>query len=175
MPSPSISTSSAPFEGLSDKISQIQRFYRESLSYADVRALAESLAFNAGDELDIKSFFSRLKDLVRYLPDPTGAELIKAPWVMVDDILNGGKATGDCDDFATLAYALLHSVGIDAELYVGWYNGASPLAVDDPSHIFCGVPQKDGTWAAFDLVAKEYGQTLPGLSGIMLGSQLSNA
>lgn len=161
MPTQASKTSAAVYQGLADKIATIQNFYTASLSHADVRALAESLAMNAGGALDIKGFFSKLKSLLRYIPDPTGTELIKAPWVMVDQMHETGSASGDCDDFASLAYTLLHSVGVPAELYVGWYAKST-----EPSHIFVGVPQKSGGYVAFDLVANVYGQTIPGLTGV---------
>lgn len=154
-------TSQAAFDGLSDKIAEIRHFYDTSLSYPDVRALAESLSFDSRNALDIEGFFTKLKALTRYLPDPVGVELIKAPWVMVDEIHGHGVATGDCDDLAALAYSLLHSVGVPAELYVGWYG-----ANEYPTHIFVGVPQKDHSYKAFDLVAPKYGVTKSGLSKV---------
>jgi len=153
--------SNGAFEGLSQKIAEITRFYEDSLSHPDVRALAEALAYDDHGSVDVVGFFNHLKSLVRYLPDPTGVEFIKAPWAMVKEIQTVGSATGDCDDFAALAYTLLHSVGVEAELYVGWYDNAA-----NPSHIFVGIPEKSGAYRAFDLVANAYGQTKAGLTGV---------
>jgi transglutaminase-like putative cysteine protease len=154
-------TSTSEYQGLAEKIATIREFYVESQSHADVRTLAEELSFNEG-VLDIEDFFRKLKGLTRYIPDPTGAELIKAPWIMADEITSRGFAAGDCDDLATLAYALLHSVGIEARLYVAWYGKSA----ENPSHIFVGVPQKNGKYFAFDLVADRYGETLSGISRV---------
>ncbi len=159
MPQAKSSSSVEAYEGLGAKISQIQRYYDESLQHADVRALAEAICSNPQGSLDIVGFFDKLKSLTRYVPDPTKAELIKAPWVMVEQIHNEGKAAGDCDDLASLAYTLLHSVGVPAMLYVGWYRGST-----NPSHILLGIPQKKGGYAAFDMVANRYGQTNAGIT-----------
>jgi hypothetical protein len=156
-----LTSSNKPFDGLDDKISAIRGFYESSLNHPDVRALAEDLAFDAKAQLDIEGFFDKLRSLVRYLPDPTGAEFIKAPWVMVGEIHDKGYAVGDCDDLASLAYSLLHSVGVGAVLYVGWYGGHP-----NPSHIFVGIPQKVGGYTPFDLVADRYGQTKEGRTGV---------
>lgn len=153
--------SSKGFEGLDDKIAVITGYYDQSLTYGAVRALADSLAFNDRGLLDIRGFYDKLRALVHYLPDTTGAEFIKAPWIMAEEIQERGFASGDCDDLASFAYALLHSVGVPAELYVAWYGREQ-----DPSHIFVGVPQKSGVYYAFDLCARVYGQTIPGLSKV---------
>jgi hypothetical protein len=155
------SVNSDPQEGLSSKLSTITGFFSESLSHPDVRALAEDLSFNAKGSLDIEGFFSKLKSLVHYLPDPVGVELIKSPWVMVSEIHAKGYAVGDCDDFASLAYTLLHSAGIEAALYVAWKAGE-----ENPFHIFDGVPGKSGGYVPFDLVTKKYGDTLPGIARV---------
>jgi hypothetical protein len=154
---PSTAVSDKPDDGLIDKVDAIRKFYDSTSDHPDVRALAEDLSFNKAKQLDIEGFFSKLKSLVRYLPDPTGRELIKAPWVMVSEIHERGFTTGDCDDLASLSYSLLHSVGIGAALYVGWYDGSSV-----PSHIFVGVPTVLGGYTPFDLVAEKYGQTKGG-------------
>lgn len=154
---PQTTSRSKPFDGLVDKIDAIRQFYDASLSHPDVRALAESLAFDSKGKLDVVGFFDKLRAMTRYLPDPTGAEFIKAPWVMVDEIHDKGFAVGDCDDLASIAYSLLHSVGVGAALYVGWYDGRA-----QPSHIFVGIPQVTGAYMPFDLVADKYGQTKNG-------------
>lgn len=148
--------STGAYEGLDEKIDAIRSFYSQSHSHPDVRALAESISFTGG-RLDITGFFNRLKSFTRYIPDPTDAELIKAPWIMVEEIHDRGFSAGDCDDLASLAYAVLHAVGVPAKLRVAWYGGAK-----NPSHIFVVIPQTNGSMMAFDLVANAYGQTKAG-------------
>ena len=152
----SVTSSAAAHNGLQDKIDAIRAYYRQSLNHVDVRAIADSLAFDKSGRLDISGFFDKLHSLIRYLPDPTGAELIKAPWAMVDEIHERGFASGDCDDLASLAYTLLHMLGVSAKLIVGWYGGPSP------THIYVGVPQKTGGYLPFDLVWPAYGKTKRG-------------
>lgn len=149
-------TSSAPLEGLSDKISLIRRYSEESLTHPVVRRMAEESAMNEHNLIDLKKLFSSLRASIRYVKDPVGAEYIKAPWVMADEIRERGYATGDCDDLSCLAYSLLRSIGVPARLVVGWYDGHP-----NPSHIWVRVPLSSiprHVWE-FDLVAPVLGMT----------------
>lgn len=96
----------------------------------------------------------------RYIPDPVGTELIKAPWVQVSEIGDMGYTMGDCDDASSLAYTFLHSVGIPAKLAVGWYG------TENPSHIWVQVPTRDGGQLPFDLCARTLGDTKQGASQV---------
>ena len=145
--------------GLADKVRLIRNYYTQSLRYAQVRAFAEkaSMGTAGAGKPSVNAMFAALRAVVRYIPDPVGAELIKAPWVMVDEINKQGWTAGDCDDFASLAYTLLRNVGVPAELAVAWYGDALPR------HIFAAVPLKDGkTMLPFDLVAPNIGVTKTG-------------
>lgn len=149
-------TSDAPLEGLADKVSLIRRYSEESLAHPIVKRMAEDLAFNEHGIIDLKKLFSALRSKLRYVKDPVGAEYIKAPWIMADEIGDRGFSTGDCDDFASLAYALLRSIGVPARLVVGWYDGQP-----NPSHIWARVPLSSlpkHVWE-FDLVAPVLGMT----------------
>lgn len=143
--------SHAAHEGLTDKIALIRRYYEESLSRPAVRALAEQAVLSGGAK-NLPAAFRYLKERVRYVPDPVGAEYIKAPWVAVGDIEERGWTAGDCDDFASLSYALLRNVGVPAVLTVGWYGDKNPR------HIWTRVPFGVG-FVDFDLTAPRFGVT----------------
>jgi transglutaminase-like putative cysteine protease len=149
-------------EGLADKIDMIRRYYTSSLRYAQVRAFAEKSAMSKQGKPSINALFAALRSFVRYVPDPVGVELIKAPWVMIDGINKQGWTAGDCDDFASLGYALLRNVGVPAQLAVAWYGDATPR------HIFDVVPMKSGaSMLPFDLVAPNLGVTKTGTTKVV--------
>ncbi len=146
--------------GLADKIRLIRDFYVGSLRVPAVRAYAEKAGMDhKTGRPSISALFIDLRSHVRYIPDPVGAELIKNPALMISDIKRQGWTAGDCDDFASLAYTLLRSVGIAAELAVVWYGDDA-----DPRHVLAVVPMKDRTYLPFDLVAPKLGVTKGGPS-----------
>jgi hypothetical protein len=151
--------SEKPFQGLEDKIKLILDYYRESLRYQTIRVAAEQYSLDDTRQPNIASLFARLRSHFRYIPDPVGNEYIKAPWVQMDEINQRGATMGDCDDAASLAYVMLHSIGVPAKLAVGWYGNP------DPSHIWVEVPLSDG-WLAFDLCARQVGVTKEGATRV---------
>lgn len=155
-----LSDSEKPFQGLADKVSLITDYYGKSLRYPSIRAAAEEFSLDAMHQPNVLNLFARLRSHFRYIPDPVGSELIKAPWVQAEEIGQRGYTMGDCDDAASLAYTMLNSIGVPAKLAVGWYG------YSDPSHIWTEIPTKDGGWLAFDLCARQIGVTKDGASRV---------
>jgi len=145
------------FGGLAEKVKFARRVYRESFAHPEVRSFAENAAGQGSRLEQARRLFSTLKNTVRYYGDPIaegsslGVEMMKAPWIMVQEIKDRGFAAGDCDDQATLSYALLKSIGIPAALRVVWFNGAQ-----NPKHIY-SMANISGQWTAFDTVSKYMG------------------
>ncbi len=150
--------SEKPFQGLADKIALITGYYGSSLRHPRIRASAEKYSLDETGSPNVVALFARLRSNFRYIPDPVGSELIKAPWVQLSEIDQRGYTMGDCDDAASLAYTFLHSVGVPAELAVGWYGQP------DPSHIWVEIPTKNGGYLPFDLCARQIGVTKEGAS-----------
>ncbi len=55
-----------------------------------------------------------VKEHVTYTRDPKGLEMVQEPVFMITQINVYGRATGDCDDMATLMAALLLAAGFHA-------------------------------------------------------------
>ncbi len=153
----SVLDSEKPFQGLADKVALIVSYYQESLRHPSIRDTAEKFSLDETRQPNVVALFARLRSHFRYIPDPVGAELIKAPWIQADDIGQKGHTMGDCDDAASLAYTLLNSIGVPAKLAVGWYGDN-----EDPSHIWVEIPLSDGGWLPFDLCARQLGVTKEG-------------
>ena len=144
---------------MADKVKLIVSYYQDSLRKPAVRAAAEEYGMDVTSNPNIVALFARLRSHFRYLPDPVGAELIKAPWVQVSEIGQRGYTVGDCDDAASLSYTMLHMAGIPAKLAVGWYGEA------DPRHIWAVIPTSEGM-LPFDLCARALGESKPGATDI---------
>lgn len=154
MPQAKTTLSRLPFQGLQTKIDAIRNFYVHSLGVPSIRHFAEKASLGPMGKPSLAALFSYLKGHLKYFHDPTGVEYIKSPQVMVSEIESRGWAGGDCDDFASLAYTLLRSLGYSAELRVGWYGGASP------SHIY-DVVRRNGVMIPFDLTLRKLGDEKP--------------
>lgn len=143
-----------PYNGLAKKIAFARRSRLEAAWHPEVRQFAESAAGKGERRLQAGRLFRLIKEAVNYVGDPVGVEQTKAPWIMVKEIAERGYAAGDCDDQATLAYALLDSIGIPARLRVAWYDKA------DPQHIYA-IARLNGTWVAFDTTKDFMGEEIP--------------
>lgn len=153
-----LSESDAPFQGLRDKIDVIKGYYISSLRYPSIRSLAEVGSMTKLGKPSVSALFAFLRGHTRYISDPVGAELIKAPWVMAAEMARQGWSGGDCDDLASLAYTCLQLIGKPAALAVGWYDGNV-----NPSHIFA-IAQDTTPATVFDLCAPSLGVTKTGVS-----------
>lgn len=156
-----LSDSEKPFQGLSDKVKLITDYYFKSLRYPSIRSTAEKFSVDELNTPNVVNLFGRLRSHFRYIPDPVGSELIKAPWVQMGEINDQGYTMGDCDDAASMAYSLLHSIGVPAKLAVGWYGNYT-----DPSHIWVEIPLQDDKWLPFDLCARTIGVTKEGATRV---------
>lgn len=153
--------SQKPFQGLDDKVRIIVGYYGVALKYRSIRAMVERFSLDDFGNPNAVALFANLRAHFRYIPDPVGAELIKAPWIQTKEIDQLGYTMGDCDDAASLAYTALHLIGVPAKLAVGWYGDNV-----DPSHIWVEIPMDGGAYLAFDLCARQTGVTKAGASRV---------
>jgi len=97
-----------------------------------VRAAAEAVLRSTRDNdlaAHARALLAWVKERVKYLPDPDGAEWIVSPLVQLDRIAAEGFSYGDCDDHVLLLGALLQSIGIPATVHAvkirpsdPWFN-----------------------------------------------------
>lgn len=118
----------------------------------EVRAVAESLLRSTRDnDLDDHAgvLLAWVRDHVRYLPDPDGAEMVVSPLLLLRRIRTEGHAYGDCDDHVVLLGSLLQSVGIVSRVH------AVKIRPGDPwyNHVILSVGLPGG-WTDMDPCAK---------------------
>lgn len=130
---------------LSDIRRELSRLMREGSQKMSVRELALSIA-PSYDNDQISAIFEYTKKNIPYQPDPSGAELFIAPWKMIE-LIEQGKAAGDCDDLALFCASLLRAIGyetrivlldtsgqgIDHAICEVWSDNASTWIIVDPS------------------------------------------
>ena len=92
----------------------------------------------------------------RYMRDPRTVELVKAPYLIFEEILSGGRPSIDCDDFAACEEAAVLSLGGSAQLVTvafrdQFYNGRRQY-----SHVFArALEPRTKTWLVLDPVAAD--------------------
>jgi hypothetical protein len=97
----------------------------------------------------IRAVFDFVRDHVRYVRDPVGAEYVTDP-VELDFKVDEGIAAEDCESLALYASALLASIGIVSEFETQAKDLSDPLRA---THCSLQVRNpRNGEWLSFDLV-----------------------
>lgn len=112
-------------------------------------------------DLDSKDYLSEylavhnmLLQRCRYMRDPRTVELVKAPYLVFEEILAGGRPSIDCDDFAACEEAAILSLGGSVQLVtvafrIMFYEGRQQY-----SHVFTrALEPRSKTWIILDPVA----------------------
>ena len=92
----------------------------------------------------------------RYMRDPRTIELVRAPYVVVNEMLAGKTPSLDCDDLSAFLAALLLATGCECRFATVafrkvYYNGEPQY-----SHVFVQAREpKSGSWLTLDPVAAE--------------------
>ncbi len=111
-------TSKIGYSGAPQTISVMRKAALEDASHFDTRQLAESVC----EGLDSKDYTSEYTALyhfllqrTRYMRDPRRVELVRAPYLVSQQIMAGHRPSLDCDDMATWLAAAVLAVGGKAE------------------------------------------------------------
>ena len=133
----------------------------EFRDYVVYQVLRQNKVLKNNDVIgQVKAVVQWVKDVMVYVKDPVGLELVTSPLVLLDRIKEHGVVYGDCDDHVVLLLAALTSIGVDA-VPVG-------VKTDPNSRTYTHVIVSaffDGHWVDIDPCAKhtvqrEYGDRL---------------
>ncbi len=92
----------------------------------------------------------------RYMRDPRVTELVRAPYVVSEQIMAGRIPSLDCDDMITLLGAMHQQMGGRVELVTCAFADQFVDGRRQYSHVFSRVLEpRNGTWIVFDPVAAE--------------------
>jgi transglutaminase-like putative cysteine protease len=129
----------------------------ESQQDLSVRLLAEEICRNlvgkdySSEALAIYYF---VLTHTRYMRDPRTIELVKAPRLVVQEILAGRVPNLDCDDLATLLAALLLSTGAEVRFVTVAFKNAFYQGQRQYSHVFVQAREpRTNAWITLDPVA----------------------
>lgn len=131
------------------ELADIQAYYAQ---FPFVRRMAVEVGaprWNDDVEGMVKNITQFVKEKVTYVSDPCGFELVTAPDVMLAEIVQRGRAYGDCDDHVLLLNTMLNSIGVPAVV------AAVKLNPEDPefNHVIT-VALLRNRWTDIDPCAK---------------------
>lgn len=90
----------------------------------------------------------------RYMRDPRTIELVKAPRLVVQEILMGRTPSVDCDDVSTLLAALLLSTGAEVRYVTVAFRNTFYRGQRQYSHVFVQAREpRTNAWITLDPVA----------------------
>lgn len=147
------------YRGAPQTINVMRHAALDSQSNIAVRQLAE-VACAGLDSKDYTSEYLALYNLVlqrcRYMRDPRTVELVRAPYLVAEEILRGGRPNLDCDDMSALLGALILSVGGNTRFVTVAFRNAFHNGNRQYSHVFAqALEPRTGLWIVLDPVAAE--------------------
>lgn len=93
-------------------------------------------------------------DKTRYLRDPRTIELVRAPWILLEQINNGHIPGIDCDESTSALCALALASGAGTRAVTVAFQDMHYNGERQYSHVFCQVQEpRTGKWLTLDPVA----------------------
>ena len=137
----------------------MRRAALDSQSNLAVRQLAEKACAGI-DSKDYTSEYRALYNLLlqrcRYMRDPRTVELVRAPYLVAQEILQGGRPNLDCDDLSAMLGALVLAVGGNVRFVTVAFRNAFYNGQRQYSHVFAqALEPRTGLWIVLDPVAAE--------------------
>lgn len=146
-----------PYRGAPQTVSVIGRAALDSQKHYAVRELAEDICRGLPSKDYLSEYLAIYYFLLantRYMRDPRTVELVRAPYVVVEELRRGKKPSVDCDDLAAIATALTLAVGGHSRVVTVAFRPMIHNGQRQFSHVF-GQAQEPRTkqWITIDPVA----------------------
>lgn len=137
-----------------------------SQEHLPVRLLAEEICAGLGSKdylSEILAIYNFVLGHTRYMRDHRTVELVRAPHVLVDEMLAGKKPNVDCDDMCALLVALLLAIGCEVRVVTVAFRTAVYRGKKQYSHVYCQAREpRTSTWITLDPVAAEQSKAMLG-------------
>lgn len=148
-----------PYRGAPQTVDVMRRAALESANHIVVRRLAEEVC--AG--IDSKDYLSEYLALynfmltrTRYMRDPRTVEMVRAPYLVCEEILRGGRPSLDCDDEGATLGGLVLAVGGRLSFVTVAFRNAFFEGRRQYSHVFAIAQEpRTGQQIVLDPVAAE--------------------
>lgn len=149
----------APFKGAPHTVAVIKDGALRSQDHLPVRLLAEEIVSKLGSK-DVVSEVLAVNFFIyrntRYANDPRTVELVRAPFVVVEELASGKTPSLDCDDMVALVAALLLALGREVQIVTVAFRHAFYRGRRQYSHVFLRVREpRTKQWIVIDPVAAE--------------------
>lgn len=133
-------TSRVGYYGARQTIDTMRRAALEDAKHFDTRRLAEGIC----EGIDSKDYSSEylalyqfLLQRTRYMRDPRRVELVRAPYIISRQIMEGHRPSLDCDDMSTWLAAAILSVGGQPDFTTVAFQRMVHNGDVQFSHVFC--------------------------------------
>jgi transglutaminase-like putative cysteine protease len=148
-----------PFRGAPMTVAVMKQAALRSQNHYPVRLLAEEICRHLGGKdyaSEALAIYFFVLSHTRYMRDPRCVELIRAPHVLVRELMAGKTPSTDCDDQACLIAALLLATGCEARFATVAFRKIMFQGKPQYSHVFAQAKEpRTGTWLTLDPVAAE--------------------
>lgn len=145
------------YRGAPQTIAVIKRAAVESQAKPNVRMLAEEVTKHLANKDTLSealAYYNLVLDRTRYMRDPRNVEYVRAPWVVVDQLMAGHTPGLDCDDMTALICALAAISGAECRAVTVAFRNMFYKGRRQYSHVFAQVREpRTGKWITLDPVA----------------------
>ena len=145
------------YRGAPQTVAVIKKSVLDAQNKPVVRALAEEVCkyLPSKDTVsEANAFYHLVLDRTRYMRDPRTVELVRAPWVVVQQIMAGHTPGLDCDDMTALICALAAVSGAECRAVTVAFKNMFFNGRRQYSHVFAQVREpRTGIWITLDPVA----------------------
>jgi hypothetical protein len=146
-----------PYRGAPQTVAVIKHAAIEAQTKPVVRLLAEEVTKHLPSKDTVSealSFYNLVLDRTRYMRDPRSVELVRAPWIVVKQIMAGHTPGLDCDDMTALICGLAASSGAECRAVTVAFRRMFFKGRQQYSHVFAQIKEpRTGKWITLDPVA----------------------
>mgnify|MGYP000948450158 CR=1 FL=1 len=152
------------YRGAPQTVGLLRRAALESQEHIALRKLAELWCGG----LDSKDYVSEYLacnygclQRTRYMRDPRTVEFVRAPYLIAQEILSGGRPSLDCDDYTSFLCGLCLAMGGQCRIVTVAFRKVYFQGRIQYSHVFMQAREPStGVWITLDPVAAENTSTM---------------
>ncbi len=145
------------YRGAPQTIACIKDAAVKSQSKPSVRMLAEEVSkhLRSKDALsEALAFYNLVLQRTRYMRDPRSVEYVRAPWIVVEQILGGHRPGLDCDDMTALICGMAAITGAECRAVTVAFKNMFYQGRRQYSHVYAQIREpRTGLWIALVPVA----------------------
>jgi hypothetical protein len=145
------------YRGAPQTVAVIKHAAVQSQTKPGVRLLAEEVTKHLPSKDTVSealAFYNLVLDRTRYMRDPRNVEYVRAPWIVVDQIMAGHTPGLDCDDMTALICALAAVTGAECRAVTVAFKHMHFRGRRQYSHVFAQIREpRTRKWITLDPVA----------------------